>query len=102
MTKPVILSPNSQKINKRQTILGFARFCFTIKIFVPMLEKEVLFTKFRVMRLNIPKIHKILEIKLTSNVQILFLLNFIAVSDIEHKYEPFRKISKINLFLKQV
>ena len=78
MTKPVILSPNSQKLNKRQTILGFGskslKFCFTIKIFVPMLEKEVLFTKFRVMRLNIAKLHKILVIKLTSNVQIFKII----------------------------
>ena len=43
MTKRVILSPNSpnsQKTNKRQTIVGFGskmlKFCLRIKIFVQM------------------------------------------------------------------
>ena len=75
MTKPVILSPNnpnSQKINKRQTIVGFGskilKFCLRIKIFVQIKEKEVLFVKFRTMILNIAKIHKNRVKKLTSDV----------------------------------
>ena len=73
MTKPVILIRNSQK-TKRQTIVGFSsrslKFCLRIKIFVQMLEKEVLFAKFRMMILNIAKIHKSLVKKLTSDVLI--------------------------------
>ena len=73
MTKPVILIPNSQK-TKRQTIVGFSskslKFCLSIKIFVQMLEKEVLFAKFRMMILNIAKTHKSLVKKLTSDVLI--------------------------------
>ena len=74
MTKPVILSPNSQKTIKRQTIVGFGskslKFYFRIKTFVQMLEKEVLFAKFRMMILNIAKIHKNLVKKLTLDVLI--------------------------------
>ena len=73
VTKPVILIRNSQK-TKRQTIVGFSsrslKFCLRIKIFVQMLEKEVLFAKFRMMILNIAKIHKSLVKKLTSDVLI--------------------------------
>ena len=65
ITKPVILSPNSQKTNKRQTIVGFRskilKFCLRIKTFVQMLEKEVFFVKFRTMILNIATIHKSLK-----------------------------------------
>ena len=74
MTKPVILSPNSQITIKRQTIVGFGskslKFYFRIKTFVQMLEKEVLFAKFRMMILNIAKIHKNLVKKLTLDVLI--------------------------------
>ena len=77
MTKPVILSPNghnSQKTNKRQTIAGFdskiLKFCLRISIFVQMLEKEVIFAKFRTMILNIAKTRKSLVKKLTSDVLI--------------------------------
>ena len=49
MTKPVILNPTSQKTNKRQTIVVFSskilKFCPRIKIFLQMLEKEVIFCK---------------------------------------------------------
>ena len=73
MRKPVIVIPNSQK-TKRQTIVGFSskslKFCLRIKIFVQMLKKEVLFAKFRMMILNIAKIHKSHVKKLTSDVLI--------------------------------
>ena len=73
MTKPVILIHNSQK-TKRQTVVGFSskslKFCLKIKIFVQMLEKEVLFAKLRMIILNIAKIHKSLVKKLTSDVLI--------------------------------
>ena len=73
MTKPVILIPNSQK-TKRQTVEGFSskslKFCLRIKVLVQMLEKEVLFAKFRMIVLNIAKIHKSLVKKLTSDVLI--------------------------------
>ena len=69
VTKPVILSPDSKIANIRQTIVGFGSkvltFCLRIKTFVQMLEKEVLFAKFRTMILNIAKIHKGLGEKLT-------------------------------------
>ena len=81
MTKPVIMSPNSansQKINKTQAGVGFSskilKFCLRIKIFVQMLEKEVLFAKFRTMILNIAKIHKSLVKKLTSVVLIFKII----------------------------
>ena len=49
MTKPVIMNHNSQKPNKRQTIVGFSskilKFCDRIKKFIQMLEKEVLSVK---------------------------------------------------------
>ena len=49
MTKPVILKPTNQKINKRQTIAGFRskilKFCPRIKTFLHMLEKDVFFCK---------------------------------------------------------
>ena len=74
MTIPVILNPNSQKTNKRQTIVGFGikslKFCLRIKTFVQMLEKQVLFAKSTMMILNIKKIHKSLVKKLTSDVLI--------------------------------
>ena len=69
VTKPVILSPDSKIANIRQTVVGFGskvlKFCLRIKTFVQMLEKEVLFAKFRIMILNIAKIHKGLGEKLT-------------------------------------
>ena len=68
--KPVILSPNSQKTNKGQTAVGFVKFCLRIKIFVLILEKEVLFAKFRTMTLNIAKLHTSLMKKLTLGVLI--------------------------------
>ena len=72
MRKPVIVIPSSQK--KKQTIVGFSskslKFCLRIKIFVQMLKKEVLFAKFRMMILNIAKIHKSHVKKLTSDVLI--------------------------------
>ena len=75
MAKPVILSPNSQKINKRQTIVCFGskilKLYRRIKRLVQMLEKEFLFTKFSSMILNITKIHRSLVKKLTSDVLIL-------------------------------
>ena len=108
MTKPVILSSDSQKTNKRQTIVGFGskslKFCLRIKTFVQMLEKEVLFAKFRIMILNITKIHKSLLKKLTSDVLISKIvlkgLEIITVSNIQSKYEPFRETNKIKRFLK--
>ena len=81
MTKPVILGPNREKTNKGQTIVGFGskflKFCLRIKTFVQILEKEVLFAKFKTMILNTAKIHKSLVKKLT-----LDMLNFkIALKD---------------------
>ena len=81
MTKSVILGSNRQRTNKRQTVVGFGckflKFCLRIKTFVQILEKEVLFAKFRAMILNIAKIHKSLVKKLT-----LDMLNFkIALKD---------------------
>ena len=110
MTKPVILSPTSQKTNKRQTIVGFSgkilKFCPRIKTFLQMLEKEVFFAKFRTIILNIAEIHKILVKKLTSDVLIFKIVlkdwKIITVSNIERKYEPCREINKIKRFLKQV
>ena len=62
MTKPVILNPDSQKTNKRQTNVGFGskilKFCLRIKTFLQMLEKEVFFAKFKTIILNIAEIHK--------------------------------------------
>ena len=64
MTKPVILNPNSQKTDKRQTIVGFSskilKFCPRNKTFLQMLQKEVLFAKFRTIVLSIAEIHKML------------------------------------------
>ena len=110
MTKPVILRPNSRRTNQRQQILGFGgkilKFCLRIKTFVEMLEKEVLFAKFRTMILNIAKIHKSLVKKLILNVLIFKILlkdwKIITVSNKERKYEPFWEINKIKCFLKQV
>ena len=74
MTKPVIMSPKSQKTNKRQIIVAFdnksLKVCLKIKTFVQMLEKEVLFAKFWMMILNITKIYKSLVKKLRSDVLI--------------------------------
>ena len=71
-----------------------------------MLEKEVLFAKFRMMILDIAKIHKSLVKKLTSDLLIFKIvlkdLKIITVSNIERKYEPFREINSIKCFLKQV
>ena len=71
-----------------------------------MLEKEVLFTKFTTMILNIAKIHKSLVKKLTSDVLIFKIVpkdwKIITGSNIERKYEPFREINKIKRFLKLV
>ena len=51
MTKPVILNPNNQKVNKTQNIVGFGskviKFCLRIKTFPQMLEKQVSFAKIR-------------------------------------------------------
>ena len=64
MTKPVILSPSSQRTNKRQTIVGVGskilKLCLRIRTFVQLLEKEVLFAKFSTVILNIAM--KILEV----------------------------------------
>ena len=72
MTKPVILIPNSQK-TKKQTVVGLSgkslKFCLRIKIFVQMLEKEVLFAKLTMIILNIAKIHRSVVKKLTSDFQ---------------------------------
>ena len=74
MTKPVIMSPKSQKTNKRQIIVAFdnksLKVCLKIKTFVQMLEKEVLFAKFWMMILNITKIYKSLVKKLRSDMLI--------------------------------
>ena len=70
----VMLSPNSQKTNKQQSIVGldskFLKFCFRVKTFVQMLEKEVLFAKFRTIKLTIAKIRKSLVKKLTPDLLI--------------------------------
>ena len=62
MKKPVILNPNSQKTNKRKTIVYFdskiLEFCLRIKRFLQMLENEVFFAKLRMMVLKITKIRK--------------------------------------------
>ena len=62
MKKPVILNPNSQKTNKRKTIVYFdskiLEFCLRIKRFLQMLENEVFFAKLRMMVLKIAKIRK--------------------------------------------
>ena len=74
MTKPVILNPNIQKTNKRQTIVSFGskilKFCLRIKAFLQMFEKEVLFAKFRTILLNITEIYKKLVKKITLDVLI--------------------------------
>ena len=50
MTKPVVLNPNSQKTNKRQTIVGFGskilKFYLRIKTFLQMLEKKYFLQNF--------------------------------------------------------
>ena len=110
MTKPVILNPNSQKTNKRQTIVGFSskilKLCLTIKTFLQMLEKEVFLAKFRTIILNIAEMHKNLVKKLTLDVSIFKIVlkdwEIITVSNIKHKYEPCKEINKIKYFLKQV
>ena len=44
MAKPVMLNPNNQKPNKRQTIVSFVskilKFCLRVKTFLLMLEKK--------------------------------------------------------------
>ena len=59
MTKPMILTPYSDKTKKRQNIVGFGskilKFCLRIQIFAQMSEKEVLFAKFMTMILNVVK-----------------------------------------------
>ena len=81
MRKPLILKPNVQKTNKRQTIVGFGsktlKFCLRIKTLLQMLEKEVFFAKFRTIILNIAEIHKSLVKKLTSDVLIFKIYNCI-------------------------
>ena len=109
MTKTVILNPNSQKTNKRQTIVFFSskilKFCLRIKTFLQMLEKEVFFVKFRTIILIIAEIHEILVKKLTSDVLIFKIVlkdwKIITVSNIEQKYEPCREINKMRCFLQQ-
>ena len=105
MTEPVMLRLSSQKTNKRQTIAGFGKkilkFSLRIKKSVPMLEKEVLFAKFKTVILNIAKIRKSLVKKLTFKI-ILKDWKIITVSNIERKYEPFREIKKIKRVPKQV
>ena len=96
--------------NKRQNILGFGskilRLCLRIETLVQMLEKKVLFAKFRTMTWDIAKIHKSLVKKLTLDVLIFkIVLNYwkiITVLNTEHKYEPFREINKINRYFKQI
>ena len=50
MTKPVILNPNSQKVKKKQTIVGFGskilKFYLRIKTFLQMLEKKYFLQNF--------------------------------------------------------
>ena len=74
MTKPVILNPNDQKTNKRQTIVGFGskslKFCIRIKTFLQMLEKEACFAKLSAITLHIVEIHKSIVKKLTLDVLI--------------------------------
>ena len=65
-----------------------------------MSEKEVLFAKYRMIILNIAKIHKSLVKKRTSDVLIFKIV--LTVSNIERKYEPFRETNRIKYFLKQV
>ena len=105
MTKPVMLRLSSQKINKRQTITGFGskilKFCLRIKTSAQMLEKEVLFAKFKTVILNIAKIRKSLVKKLTFKI-IPKDWKIITVSNIECKYEPFREINKFKRVFKQV
>ena len=49
ITKSVVLSPNNQKTNKRQTTVSFRskflKFCLRIKTFVQILEKTSFFAK---------------------------------------------------------
>ena len=56
----MILISNSQKANNRLEGFGskILKFCFSIKAFVPMLRREVLFSNFSTMIQNIAKIHK--------------------------------------------
>ena len=58
----------------RETVVGFGskilQFCLKIKSFAQMLEKEVLFAKFKTIMLHIAKIRKNLVNKLTSDVLI--------------------------------
>ena len=73
MIKPVILNPNTQKTNKRQTIVGFGstilKFCLRIKIFLQMLEKKSFFQNLGFI-LNLAEIHKSFVKKLASGVVI--------------------------------
>ena len=74
MTKPLILNPNGQKTNKRQTIVGFGRkilkICLRAKTFLQMFKKKVSFTNSRTIILNIAEIHKSLVKKLTPDMLI--------------------------------
>ena len=87
----MILSPNTKKTNRRQTTVDFGgeviKFCFRIKIFVQILEKEVLFCKildddiehWKNTQKPCKKTNKIIKLITVSNI----------------KYEPFREINKI-------
>ena len=79
---------------------------WSIEAFVKMLAKEVLVAKFRMMILNIGKIHKSLVKLLSLDVLIFKIVlkdwKLITVSKIEPKYEPFGEVNKIKRFLKQV
>ena len=73
MTKPVILNPNKQETNKRQTIVSFSgkilKFCLRIKTLLQMLEKGGLFfAKFRTIILNIAEIDNSLALISTTGL----------------------------------
>ena len=84
--------------------MKFKTVVLCLKLFAQMLEKEFPFAKFRLMILNVANIHKNLAKKLTLNVLIFKIVlkdrKMIIVSNIEHKYEPFRERNlKLNAFL---